>query len=257
MDIAIQSYSLRGFKENQQVIEALKELKVNKIELCGVHIDFMNESKHDEVIELYKKNGIDIIAIGVNGFSDNEVNERKYCNFLKKAGAKIMSIDFDINKLPGCLKTGEKLANEYNIYLAIHNHGGRHWLGSSTAIEYILSQTGNRIGLCLDTAWALDSGEDPLVMAEKFRERLYSLHIKDFIFDRAGKPEDTIPGKGNLKLKELMKIVGNNSKTQAVIVEYEGDVNNPIPALKECVEVLQENFPRRPLVSPHLIFGGK
>ncbi len=253
MDIAIQSYSLRGFTENEKVIEALKELDVNKIELCSTHIDFMDESKHNEVIELYKKNGIDIISIGVNGLSDNEVNERKYCNFLKKAGARIMSVDFDINKLPDCLKTAEKLAKEYDLYFAIHNHGGRHWLGSSQAIKYIFSQTDNRIGLCLDTAWALDSGEDPLSMAETFKERLYNLHIKDFTFDTARKPQDTIPGKGNLNLKGLMKIIGTGSKTEFAIIEYEGDVNNPIPALKKCVEALQDSFPRRPLVSPDLI----
>lgn len=240
MDIAMQSYSLRGFKKNEKVIESLKELGINKIELCGVHIDFMDESKYDEVINLYKKNGIDIISIGVNGFSNNEANERKYCNFLKKAGAKIMSVDFDINKLPDCLKTGEKIAKEYDIYLAIHNHGGRHWLGSSQALEYIFSQTGDRVGLCLDTAWALDSGEDPLSMAEKFKGRLYSLHIKDFTFDRAGKPQDTIPGKGNLNLKQLMSMAGANPRIQVAIIEYEGDVDNPVPALKKCVESLKE-----------------
>ncbi|MCL5409004.1 MAG: sugar phosphate isomerase/epimerase [Candidatus Omnitrophica bacterium] len=257
MEIAMQSYSLRGYKENEKVIKALKEIGINKIELCGVHIDFMDESKHDEVIDLYKKNDIQIISIGVNGLSNNEINERKYCKFLKKAGAKIMSVDFDINKLPACLKTGEKIANEYDIYLAIHNHGGRHWLGSSGAIEYIFNQTGNRIGLCLDTAWALDSGEDPLEMAKKFKERLYSLHIKDFTFDSTRKPHDIIPGKGLLKLKELMKIVGNNSKTQYAIIEYEGDVDNPVPALKQCVEALQGSIIRRPLGATDLLLGDK
>lgn len=42
-----------------------------------------------------------------------------------------------------------------------------------------------------------DSGLDPVEMAQKFSERLYSVHIKDFSFNPAGKPEDVVAGEGD------------------------------------------------------------
>ena len=39
----------------------------------------------------------------------------------------------------------------------------------------------------------LDSGGDPLAVADKFRDRLYGLHVKDFVFKPDGKPEDVKP----------------------------------------------------------------
>jgi len=39
--------------------------------------------------------------------------------------------------------------------LVIHNHGGRHWLGSAQMLAAVFAQTGPAIGLTLDTAWAL------------------------------------------------------------------------------------------------------
>ncbi|MFI5356910.1 MAG: sugar phosphate isomerase/epimerase family protein, partial [Opitutales bacterium] len=121
----------------------------------------------------------------------------------------------------------------------IHNHGGRHWLGNAQMLESVFARTSPRIGLCLDTAWALDAHEDPVALAEKFADRLYGVHLKDFVFDRAGKPADTILGQGNLDLPKFLKLLGGNERTQSVIIEYEGDIENPVPALSECVRQIQ------------------
>ena len=40
--------------------------------------------------------------------------------------------------------------------------------------------------------------------------------------------------------KEIMKIVGANPATRVATIEYEGDVDNPIPALKKCVASLRK-----------------
>jgi sugar phosphate isomerase/epimerase len=67
----------------------------------------------------------------------------------------------------------------------VHNHGGKHWLGSSEALSYLFGRSSPRIGLCLDTAWCFDSGEDPLQWTEKFADRLVTVHLKDFVYTRS------------------------------------------------------------------------
>ena len=88
----------------------------------------------------------------------------------------------------------------------------------------------------------VDSGENPLAVAEKFRDRLYGIHIKDFVFDRSGRPEDIVVGTDNLDLDGLASFLTATSYDGYLTLEYEGDVNDPIPATKQCVKAVQESF---------------
>ena len=234
-NLAVQSWCFRSFKDNQKVADLLKGLGLSNIELCGVHCDFMTPGVWDGVLKTYKDAGVGIVSIGVEGFSPDAEAARQRFEFAKKAGCKVMSANFHPGTFAKTVPVVTKLADEYGINLAIHNHGGYHWLGNSEVLEHVFNITSPRIGLCLDTAWALDASQDPVKMAEKFASRLYSVHIKDFVFDKAGLPEDVVVGTGNLKLPELLKTVKKSGFTGNMILEYEGDVENPVPALAKCV----------------------
>jgi sugar phosphate isomerase/epimerase len=236
--LAVQSYCYCGFKENETVVKMVKESGYSAIELCAVHVDFNDESTFDEVISLYQDNGISIVSIGVEGFKNDEASERKRFEFAKKAGVSLISANFSPDTFHEAFPAAQKLADEYDINLAIHNHGGRHWLGCSQILSYVYSVTSPRIGLCLDTGWALHSHEDPVQMAEKFADRLYTLHIKDFVFDKTGQHEDVIVGTGILDKNGLFETLDKNGFSGPVIIEYEGDKDNPVPALKKCQEAM-------------------
>ncbi|MCM8772204.1 MAG: sugar phosphate isomerase/epimerase [Candidatus Omnitrophica bacterium] len=237
-NIGVQSYCFRNFKDNRDVAKMVKELGLNKIELCGVHVDFLDVNKFKEVISIYENEGVKIFSIGVQYFSSNEKNERKYFEFVKICGAKFISADFDINKIFDCFKIAEKLAEEYDVKIAIHNHGGWHWLGNIQTLEYVFKNTSDRIGLCLDTAWSLDSNIEPIKMIETFKDRLYSLHLKDFIFEKNRKPVDVILGEGNIDLKKLVNKLKEINFSGPLIIEYEGEPENPIPSIKKGIENL-------------------
>lgn len=238
-NLGAQSYCFRHFKDNATVIEKLKACGLEKIELCGVHADFNDENTFDEVIRQYSDAGVEIVAIGVQGFSNNELKERKYFEFASRAGVKFISADFSPDGLLGAFETAQELAEEYNVKLAIHNHGGKHWLGNAQMLRQIFSQTGEGIGLCLDTAWALDAGENPLQLIEEFSSRLYGMHVKDFVFDNARHPEDVVVGSGNLDLTKLLSTLQSANFSGYAVLEYEGDVENPVPALQKCVEAVR------------------
>lgn len=238
--LGVQSYCFRGFKTNEEVIEKLKACDLSTIELYGAHGQFEDESKWDEVTALYRDSGVDIAAIGVMGLANDEEKERKYFEFCKRAGAKYMSVNFSLGAVPECYRTAEKLADEYDVKLAIHNHGGRHWLGSGEMLRHVFANTSERVGLCLDTAWALDSREDPVAMVEQFKDRLYGLHVKDFVFDRCRQPEDVVAGTGALDLQGVTDALKKIDFDGYAVLEYEGDVDNPVPALQKCVESVRQ-----------------
>ncbi|MDE0043549.1 MAG: TIM barrel protein, partial [Candidatus Poribacteria bacterium] len=83
---------------------------------------------------------------------------------------------------------------------------------------------------------------DPVEMAEKYRDRLHGVHLKDFIFARDGHPEDTVIGEGNLRLDALIQLLSDTGYDQFLTIEYEGNVENPVPNCKKCVEAIKNIF---------------
>jgi sugar phosphate isomerase/epimerase len=199
----------------------------------------MQRGQHADVIESFRRAGIRIVSIGVNGISGDEAAARPLFDFLKASGARHMSVSFDIHAQPACFRVAEKLAEEYDVRLGIHNHGGYDWLGSLAALGWVFKQTSPRIGLSLDTAWAMQTGSDLIKYVETFGERLFLLHIKDFVFDRAGRWQDVVAGSGNLDLSRLQAALDKVGYAGDAIIEYEGDVGNPVPALQACVQAVR------------------
>ncbi len=239
-ELAVQSFCFRNFKDNAEVAQKVKELGLSKIELCGVHVDFFDKEESEKVIETYQDNDVEIVSIGVVSLANNPEKEEAYFEFVNKVGADYISVDFDPAAVPEALDAAQKLAEKYDIKLAIHNHGGSHWLGNTQTLETIFNKTSDRIGLCLDTAWALDAGEDPVEMAKKFQDRLYGVHYKDFIFDEAGKPEDVVVGSGNLDLAGLVDFLNDINFNGMSVLEYEGEPEQPVSSLKECINSMNK-----------------
>ncbi len=238
-ELAVQSYCFRNFKDNRKVIELVRECGLSAIELCGVHADFADPAGFADVAALYRENGIRIVSIGVQTLAGNEAIERNYFECVRAAGAKCMSVAFAVDKAPEAYRVAEELAAEYEIRLGIHNHGGHHWLGSAQMLGHVFNTTNDRIGLCLDTAWAIDAGEDPVRMADRFAARLVALHFKDFLYDQFRRHRDVVIGTGILDLPALLGVLRKHDFEGAGILEYEGDVEDPAPAIKQCVEVVR------------------
>jgi inosose dehydratase len=239
-ELAVQSYCFRAFKDNARVAELVKQCGLSRIEVCAVHLDMKNPDSFEGVVGAYRDAGVEIPCIGVWSFGADEAVARNYFKFAKLSGARCIAVDFSTGDLPDNFRMAQRLSEEHGIPVAIHNHGGRHWLGPAQILQEIFKRTGPGIGLCLDTAWALDSGEDPVRMAKRFADRLRMVHLKDFTFDRAGKPEDVVVGTGNLDLPAFFGLLREQDFDGCATLEYEGDVEDPVPALRKCVEAIKQ-----------------
>ena len=101
---------------------------------------------------------------------------------------------------------------------------------------------GPEIGLCIDTAWAMQIGPhdgNPLKWAERFSGRIYGTHLKDFTFASNGQWKDVVVGTGNLDLPGYVQALQAGGFNGMAVIEYEGDVENPEPSLKGCVEAVR------------------
>jgi len=106
-------------------------------------------------------------------------------------------------------------------------------------LKHMMNLASDRIGICIDTAWCLQSSENPVKWLEIFNKRIYAVHYKDYVFDRSGHFTDAIVGRGTLDLPAFLRGLIDLDINGPVVVEYEGDPDDPVPALTECVREIQ------------------
>lgn len=235
-DLGVQSYCFRNFKDNQQVAGMVRECSLSRIELCAVHARFQEPPTFEATIAPYREAGIRIGSMGVETFTDDADAARSRFEFAKAAGCEVISTHYKPDTYLDAIQITEDLCDEFGVKIAIHNHGGYHWLGNMEMLEHVFSVSSPNVGLCLDTAWALDAGHDPVKMVEKFGDRLYGLHIKDFTFGADRSRKDVVVGTGNLDLAALRTALDNVGFKGYCVLEYEGDPADPMPAVKACLE---------------------
>lgn len=233
--LSVQSYCFRSFTDIDEIASMTTACGLTGIEVCNRHADFTRPESFGGTAARFRGDGIPVTSIGVNTLTGSREHDRPFFESAAAAGLALMSVNFKLDGVPECLATAESLAEEFDLKLGIHNHGGRHWLGSRESLAWVFGRTGKRIGLCLDTAWALDAGENPVEMVRQFGERLYVLHLKDFVFAPSGESKDVVVGTGNLDLGRLDAALAEIGFNGVGVLEYEGDSENPVPALKECV----------------------
>lgn len=241
IDFGVQSWCLRAFKDNKTVAQKVRGLGLDKVELCGVHADFNKPESFQEVIDIYKNEGVSIISIGVQTFEGRDL-EKNWFEFAKAAGAKHISAHFKIESFMAAVPKVRAWAREYGIRVGIHCHGGYQFGGQPDVLDYLVRLGGPEIGICIDTAWAMQIGPNPgnaLKWAERYKGSIYGIHFKDFTFEKNGQWNDVVVGTGNLDLPGFAKALIDGGFDGMTVIEYEADVENPEPALKRCVESMR------------------
>lgn len=242
-DFGVQSYCFRSIKDNAEVAKKVREIGLDKIEICSVHADFNDLDGWKETVKTYEDEGVSIISIGVQTINGNVEVERNWFECVKAAGASHMSVHFKVNTFHDAVPAAVKLCEEYDIKLAIHCHGGYMFGGQPDVMAHLLELGGPRIGLCIDTAWCMQIGPrqgKPLQWVERFQDQLYGIHYKDFTFQPDASWTDVVVGTGNLDLPAFVKKLEEVEFDGFAVIEYEGDVDNPTPALKKCVESMRQ-----------------
>lgn len=220
--LGIKSYSFRDITEIPDLLAAVKECGVDGIDLSACHVNYEDIDQQDSLIEQCHDAGIRISGIGVANLKCEEAFNRRFFSFAERAGCGLVSCSFEPQDHLSTLKMISGFCDEYGVRAAIHNHGGRHWLGNPTALRYIFANCGKEIGLCLDTAWCLQAGGNPLEWLDIFGERLYGVHFKDFTFSREGKPQDVVVGQGALDLPDFLEKFGTLPFEGSAVIEFEG-----------------------------------
>ncbi len=242
-DFGVQSYCFRHFKDNNVIAKKVRDIGLNRIELCGVHADLNNPGAVKEVTSIYREAGVSIVSIGVQTFTGNDA-EKVWFESAAVTGARHLSCHFRVDSFMQAIPKVRAWSREFGIRVGIHCHGGYSFVGSTDVLDYLVGLGGPEIGLCIDTAWAMQIGPkpgNPVEWAKRYAGKIYGIHYKDFVFERNGQWIDTIVGQGNLDLPAFNEALRQGGFDGMAVIEYEADVENPDPALKRCVESMLAN----------------
>ena len=106
------------------------------------------------------------------------------------AGAKHISVHFQIGTFPEAIKQTQKFCDEFGIRVGIHCHGGYMFGGSPDVLEHLIKLGAPQIGLNIDTAWCLQIGPwqgKPVEWAKRFAGHIYGIQLQGFQI-RADRP---------------------------------------------------------------------
>jgi sugar phosphate isomerase/epimerase len=241
LDFGVQSYCFREFKDNAVVAQKVRQIGVDKIEICGVHADFSKPEAFKDVVKIYNDAGISVISIGVQTFTGADAEE-DWFKCAQAAGAKHISAHFRIDSYETAVKKTAALCKKYGIKVGIHCHGGYMFGGSPDVIEHLIKLGDGQIGLCIDTAWCMQIGPHagkPVEWAKRFAGKIFGIHYKDFVFEKNAMWKDVVVGTGNLDLPAFVAALKANNFDGMSVIEYEADPKDPVPALTECVKQMR------------------
>ena len=135
----------------------------------------------------------------------------------------------------------EKLVKEFDVRMAIHNHGPEDKVFPSPyEVMAAVETLDPRVGLCVDVGHTARAGRDPAKAFRDFRDRLYDVHLKD-VSDPQGKSAkvEVELGRGRLDVPAMAKALLEVKFAGHVGFEHEKDPVDPLPGLAEGVGYLR------------------
>jgi len=237
--IGVQSFSLRNFSIDE-AIRHLQGMGVHYVELFSKHLDPKGTPEQDAVVQkLLAAADIKISAHGVNNFSPDHEANKKLFDFAKRIGFKTITANFKPES--ATLDSLDKLVAEYDVRIAIHNHGPGAQFDKLESVTSAIAGHDKRVGACVDCGHYLSSGEDPVKCVLALKDRVYGVHLKDHV-EFGKKSANAILGKGHLDVVGLFKALRQIKfpADGALSLEYEANPANPIDDMKACLDIAKE-----------------
>jgi hypothetical protein len=176
--LGLASYTFRNFNR-AQLIGFMKQLNVFALNAKDVkdHLP-MDPQEESAALADYAAAGIMLHAAGAIYFlKDQDADIRAKFEYCKRAGiGVIVAGDPALETLPRI----EKFVKEYDIRIAIHNHGPEDKLWRSPLdLLKAVKEMDPRMGCCIDVGHTARAGADVVQAIHETGPRLFNIHMKD------------------------------------------------------------------------------
>jgi sugar phosphate isomerase/epimerase len=227
--LGLASYTFRNFTR-AQMIGFMKTLHVSDLNTK----DAKDHLPTDPALEAaavadYKAAGIRLHAAGAIYFTkDEDADVRSKFEYCKRAGIGVIVAG---DPTPEGLPRIERFAKEYDIKIAIHNHGPEDKLWHSPLdILAVIGKMDSRIGCCIDVGHAERAGTDVVKAIHEVGPRLFNMHMKD-LTSFSDKESQVAVGEGIMPIRRIFEALIATKYKGFVDLEYEVHGDDPMPGV--------------------------
>jgi sugar phosphate isomerase/epimerase len=227
--LGLASYTFRNFSR-AQLIAFMKQINVFDLNVKDVK-DHLPMSAQGEAAALadYAAAEIKLHAAGAIYFTKDEDEDiRSKFEYCKRAGIAVIVAG---DPTPETLPKLEKFVKEYDIRLAIHNHGpeDKLWHSPLQVLQAVKSMD-RRIGCCIDVGHTVRAGTDVVQAIREAGPRLWNVHMKD-LTNFESKESQVAVGEGIMPVRKMFEALVAIKYRGFVDLEYEIHPDGPMPGV--------------------------
>ena len=229
LKVGLASYSFSKLPLDA-TIKGIQRVGVNYVSIKEAHLSMKSTAEERKaVVKKFVDAGITPLSCGVVGLSDDEQQLRNAFEYTRDLGVPTMVCKPTRESLPVL----DKLVKEFDLKLAIHNHGPEDKVWPSPLDVWgAIQEYDKRIGVCVDVGHTARCGVDPAQALITCAGRLYDVHFKD-LAKKGPKSGGAEVGRGVLDIRGMLKALLDIGYVHLVGLEYEKDMNDPIPGAAE------------------------
>ena len=227
--LGLASYTFRNFTR-AQVIGFMKQINVSELNAKDIkdHLP-MDPQQEAAALADYASAGIKLHAAGAIYFTKDEDGDiRSKFEYCKRAGIPVIVAG---DPAPETLPRIEKFVKEYDIRIAIHNHGPEDKLWHSP-LDVLKAVKGMdpRIGCCIDVGHTVRAGTDVVQAIHEAGPRLFNVHMKD-LTNFESKESQVAVGEGIMPVRKMFEALIAIKYKGFVDLEYEIHPDDPMPGV--------------------------
>jgi len=233
MKLGIATYSLRNF-DRPTAIEMLKKMQVKYVSIKDVHLKIGAPPEETRAGRAEFDAAGFVVTSGGNVDMTKGVTVedlRKQFEYAKAAGLPMMVCAPTHENI----KAVEALVKEYNIRIAIHNHGpeDKHFPTPQSVLE-VVRKLDARCGLCMDIGHSARTGVDVVKTIGEAGDRLFDMHVKD-LRDLMNKDSQCDIGDGAMPFVGIFKQLKKMGYTGCINMEYEINGRDPMMGMQRSL----------------------
>lgn len=230
--IGICSYTFREF-QRKMAIGFMRQLGVRVVSVKDAHLPYSTSAGDiAKAVAEFRNAGFTIASVGNTDLkSEDPTVLRRYFEYARNCGARSIVAGPTRASLPAV----EKLAQEFDLNVAIHTHGPED--PNFPVPRIVLDAVKNmdpRMGLCLDVGHSLRGGADLIQEIANAGPRLFDLHFKD-LKNAHDKDSQCAVGEGVMPVAAIFKQLKKIGYRGSVNLEYEVDSENPLPGARHSI----------------------
>jgi inosose dehydratase len=231
LKIGVATYTFRKFPL-EATIKGVQRVGLRYVSIKDFHLARNTTAEQRKaIVQKFKDAGITPLSCGNITMDNTEKGVRDAFEYARDAGIPTIVC----SPHPDSFAILDKMVKEFDIKLAIHNHGPEDGRFPSPYDVYKAAQGyDKRIGLCVDVGHSARAGAEPAEAILKCRDRVYDVHLKD-IADLGKISHPVESGRGVLNLKAIMGALLEIKFPYMADFEYEKDADDPLAGLAESV----------------------